>query len=1047
MVFAFRKRAGLCLCVFVLTTQHVTAQTVGGAILGVVRDPQGAVVGSTKVTLRNTDTGIARSLLTNDSGSYRATNLQPGPYEAIFESPGFSRGLRKDIVLNVGAEITIDFSLVIGNLAETVEVKAAVDAVDLASSTVNRTVEGAAIRELPLNGRDWTQLATLQPGIASMGRNGGIRSGNGVKLTVSGARPSENNYRLDGISLNDNANNTPGSILGTNLGVEAIREFSVVSNNYSAEYGRASGGVLNAVTRSGTNDLRGTLFYFHRNSAMDARNFFDPSVRPLFRRHQFGAAVGGPIIKNRTFWFANYETVREFLATTSIVNTLSANARAGRLGTGTVTVDPAVAKVLALMPLPNGPLLGNGDTGQFFSQIDKLASGSYFLGKIDHRASDKDSFSGSFFIDRGSADAPDASRTKRTRDESKRAAVTVEWTRMLSPGALNIVRAGFNRNVTNSGNIIKILNPLLEDSSLGFLPGYNIGAISVPGITFPGGGPGSLDVTRIAFNSFQVHENLVLNVGLHSLKLGFTSERMQYNYDLPNLTGGSYSFGTINDFIVNKPVSFGSLYPGSDTVRGLRQTMLAGYVQDDVRLKRNLSLNIGLRYEFLTVPTEVNGKIALLKNLTDPEVRVGGPVHDTNPTRFNFSPRVGLVWDPFGTSKTSIRVSGGIFDSLPLLWIYDTPLSRSMPYFLQGVTTAPPAGSFPSQAYPLLKVTNLRTAYVDTEPKRAYSPKWNFSIQRDLGGWFAEVGYTGSRGIHLPLVERNMNTVQPVETRTGWIIPADGKVLNPNFATINTTNTWNADSSYHGLQTSLKRTLGKAAQMNASYTWSKSIDNGSSTASTAATSGYSTAVGVTSPLFPALNRGLSDFDIRHNFVLSFVWETPTWNVLPALPRNLLRQWQFGAILRTQTGTPFSAVLNNDQAGSKTDTTGASLGQRPNLIVGPGCNTLTRSDPRNYIRTECLAFPAPNVLGNLGRNTLTAPGIQNVDFSLFKNLRFTERLAGQLRLELFNALNHTNFSAPNFVIFDRQGKVTASSGIITSTSTESRRIQLGMKINF
>ena len=551
MAFAFRKRAGLCLLAASLFLHQLAAQTVGGTILGVVRDPQGAVIATAKVTLRNIDTGITRSLLCNETGAYRATNLQPGPYEATFESPGFSRGLRKDIVLNVGAEVTIDFALTIGNIAETVEVNAAVGTVDLASATVNRTVEGLTIRELPLNGRDWTQLATLQPGIASMGRNGGIRAGNGVKLTVSGARPSENNYRLDGISLNDNANNTPGSILGTNLGVEAIREFSVVSNNYSAEYGRASGGVLNAVTRSGTNDLHGTLFYFHRNSALDARNFFDPSTRPLFRRHQFGAAAGGPVVKNKTFWFANYESVREFLATTSIVNTLSSNARLGRLGAGSVNVDPAVSKVLPLMPLPNGPLLGNGDTGQYISQIDKIASGYYLLGKIDHRASDKDSLTGSFFLDRGNANAPDASRTKRTRDESKRSAAILEWTRTINPSILNVARFGFSRNVTNSGNIIDILNPLLKDPSLGFLPGYNIGAISVPGITFPGGGPGSLDVTRIAFNSFQFHENLFINKGLHSIKLGFTSERMQYNYDLPNLTGGSFSFGTIS---VSSPI-------------------------------------------------------------------------------------------------------------------------------------------------------------------------------------------------------------------------------------------------------------------------------------------------------------------------------------------------------------------------------------------------------------------------------------------------------------------------------------------------------------
>src|SRR5262249_8158711 len=259
------------------------------------------------------------------------------------------------------------------------------------------------------------------------------------------------------------------------------------------------------------------------------------------------------------------------------------------------------------------------------------------------------------------------------------------------------------------------------------------------------------------FNSFQGHQDLYITRSAHAIKMGASIERMQYNCDIPNLNGGSFSFGSIPDFVRNRPSSFGALYPGSDTRRGLRQTLASGYIQDDYRLKKNFSVNIGLRYEFLTIPTEVNGKIALLHNLTDPTVKIGGPVHDSNPTTKNFSPRVGFVWDPFKDGKTSIRSSFGVFDSLPLLWLYDTPLTRSTPFFVQGVTTAPPAGSFPKQAFTLLQVTNLRTAYVDTNPGRSYSMKWNLDIQRQISGWVAEVGYTGARGIHLPQVERNMN--------------------------------------------------------------------------------------------------------------------------------------------------------------------------------------------------------------------------------------------------------------------------------------------------
>jgi hypothetical protein len=637
---------------------------------------------------------------------------------------------------------------------------------------------------------------------------------------------------------------------------------------------------------------------------------------------------------------------------------------------------------------------------------------------------------------------------KRSASKSRRQGGVLEYTRIISPTLLSVSRIGFSRRAMDSGRVVEVLNPLLADITLGFVPGLPIGATGVPGVSVPGGGPGADNEAFYNWTSYQIHENFYITKGIHSFKAGGTVERMHYNFDSPNRNGGDFGFGSISDFLINKPATFSALYPGSDTRRGLRQTLLAGYFQDDIRLRSNLAINVGLRYEFVTIPVEVNNKVALLHDLFDTEVIVGGPVHDSNPTKLSFSPRVGIVWDPFKDGKTSIRSSVGIFDSLPFLWLYDTPLTRSLPIFVQGVTFNPTIGSFPSRAFGEMDLGSLRTAYVEREPSRAYSGKWALSVQRDVFGWLAEVGYSGSRGIHLPLVERNMNTVLPVETDAGWVYPEGAQVLNPNFASINTTDTWNADSYYHGLQASVRKSLSSGLQLLSSYTWSKSIDTASSAGSSQATAAYESAVGVAHPLLPFLNRGLSDFDIRHNFVFSLVWELPFARSLTGVKRTVLDGWQLGSIYRGQTGTPISVSLNSDRAGSGADTRGASLGQRPNLVVGPGCETLTNpGNPDGYVKTECFSFPAPRILGNLGRNRLTGPGLSNLDFSVFKNVNFTERLTSQIRVEFFNALNRTNFGDPAEVIYDNQGRITANAGRITSTSTDARRIQVGLKLHF
>jgi hypothetical protein len=480
----------------------------------------------------------------------------------------------------------------------------------------------------------------------------------------------------------------------------------------------------------------------------------------------------------------------------------------------------------------------------------------------------------------------------------------------------------------------------------------------------------------------------------------------------------------------------------------MRQTLVGGYMQDDFRWTSKLSLNLGLRYEMMTIPVETNDKIAVLKNLTDPTVTIGQPVHDRNPTLRNFAPRLGIAWDPSGEQTTAVRAGLGMFDVLPFLYLYETPLNRSTPFFLQGVAVNPPAGSFPSGAYSMLGVQNLRTAWVDPAPPRAYRTQWNVDVQRRIGAWMAEIGYVGARGVNLPLVERNMNTVIPTKTEDGrWVFPsrATSTVLNPNFSAINTTVTWNADSNYHGLQTMLKRNLSHGLQTQAAYTWSKSIDTGSSISSVAAGTGYESAFAVVTPLLPELARGPSNYDVTHNFVGSFMWEIPYSSGLKGLSHTVAAGWQLSGVYRAQSGYPFTLALNGDRAGSKADTTGSGLGQPPDRIMSAECNTLTNpGNPNQYVKTQCFAFPADGVLGNLGRNALSSPGLAVLDLVLVKSQRMGATTA-QFRIEVFNALNRANFATPNTTIFDDRGNLTANVGVITTTRTSARQMQLGLKL--
>src|SRR6202158_197966 len=465
-----RLKHSICVCiaarvvlVFVLGlffTANAGAQVVGGTIQGTVTDPNGNAIPDAQVEIVNTATQIVTSLKSNADGFYSAPNLLPGEYKITATRTGFSK-IEAEVTLTVGAQRVVNLAMHIGTVAETIKVTTEAPDVELASSEISNVVNATTIRELPLNGRDWTQLATLEPGISKIRTQPGVGQGDrgqrgfGTQMTVNGGRPAQNNYRLDGISVNDYSNSAPGSVLGADLGSDAVAEFSVLSSNYPAEYGRSSGGVINAITRSGTNGFHGSVYEFIRNSALDASNFFD-APKPPFKRNQFGATAGGPILKDRTFIFGNYEGLRQSLGVTQSSTVPTQDARAGHLKDQDVIVDSLVIPYLPIWPLPNAGILqdscrtdGSGicELGTFKLSGQQITPENYFTTRIDHKFSTNDALYGTYMHDSANITQPDELGIKVTGYTTGRQLVTLEENHIFNPQVVNAVRVGYSRVV------------------------------------------------------------------------------------------------------------------------------------------------------------------------------------------------------------------------------------------------------------------------------------------------------------------------------------------------------------------------------------------------------------------------------------------------------------------------------------------------------------------------------------------------------------------------------------------------------------------------
>ncbi|HEV2522431.1 MAG TPA: TonB-dependent receptor [Candidatus Acidoferrales bacterium] len=1152
----------LVLVLSMAVARRANAQVAGATLTGTVTDTSGAILPNAQVTITDVATGVTRIVTSNAAGLYIAPNLLPGTYEVKVAATGFKTQLQKGITLTVGAEQLLDITMQVGQMSQTVEVTTEAPTVELTSSELGATVSSTTVRELPLNGRSWTDLAALQPGVvgATSHPKVDVNRGYGGQLSISGARPQQNNYRLDGISINDYSNGGPGSVLGQNLGVEAIQEFSVLTSNYSAEYGKTSGGVVNAISRSGTNQFHGSVYEFLRNSALDADNFFDNAnglPKPPFRRNQFGVSAGGPIRKDHTFIFGDYEGIRQSQGTTQSSGVPSANARLGILtggtpldptapcalagshnltatlpttdpnyGKATTCVDDKVARYMPFFNLPNTPTTGN--VGQYVFPRQQVVSENYYTARVDEKISEKDSLFGSYVYDYAPLTEPDILNNILVQSITKRQIAAFEENHVFSAAIGNSFRLGYNRDHADAGENIKAINPAAAVSTGQWAPGYAPPRVISSGLnTVPGLSPPAF---TYVWDAYQVYDDAFVTKGLHTLKFGVGVERDHLNET--TTTGdflGTFRFGAINNFLQNKPGSVVGSIPGLVTPRYMRLTIAGAYVQDDWRFRPNLTLNLGLRYEMATVIKEKYGKLTNLPTL-DAQLPTCGTLatgcgsvgpYFSNPTLNNFEPRLGFAWDPFKTGKTAVRGGFGMFDVLPMLYTTVTLNGRGAPFF-QLASPAPgtslPQGSFPDGALPFILNTAQQTGksapveygFIEHHPHRNYVMQWNLNVQHQITpSLTAMVGYVGSHGVHQAFRADDGNIVLPtLNSATGrylWPkVDVLGNIWDPtNMCTQTDPNgsdpsicappqlvnsnsnvggirylSWPGSSSYNALQVGIKEQMSHGVQIQGSFTWGKSMDNNSGVI---AGDTFGNGIGSLTWFDLKLSRAVSDYNVPRVLVVNASWVLPTNKSIPPALGWVVNGWELGGILKVADGPPFTATFGT-AGGDPLGIASTDPWAYPDRLGGAGCSSLANpGNPNQYIKTQCFSVPtAPNAAfwnancdpappslggtvdpnslqcfnlrGNAGRNIIQGPGLVNLDFSAFKNnpiRRISETFNVQFRAEIFNIINHANFSLPiepdNTDVFDNTGAPTGTEGLITTTSTDSRQIQFALKV--
>ncbi|MBI4445323.1 MAG: TonB-dependent receptor [Acidobacteria bacterium] len=1019
------------------------AQLPTATLVGTVKDETAGVLPGVTITITNEETGLNRTALTDDSGSYRAPALPVGRYEVRAELSGFKSVIRH-VTLSVGDAAVVDFVLPVGEVSERVEVTGEAPLINTTSSSLGGLVDDQKVADLPLNGRNFVDLAFLQPAVHEH-RNMNLVSGmSGTWFTSNGAPLRSNAIMLDGANMVNLWGANSASITGSTLGVEGIREFRVVTNAFSAEYGMAMGSQISIVSKSGSNEFHGSLFEFHRNSALDARNFFDrktasnPRRLPVFIRNNFGVSVGGPIVKDKTFFHGAYEGLRERLGVTRISNTIPNSARVD--GGLVPTVNPIVKPLLTLFPEPNLP------NNQMTFPFTQPTTEDYFQLRIDHTYSSNDSIFGRYTFD-------DAEQTKprdypRFVDQlaSRAQYATISETHVFSPAVLNTVRLSYSRTFLAADSISGIRGPQFS-----LMPGQDIGNLVIGGVT-PGLGlgPDPVNPTRVKQNVFTFSDDVFWTRGSHSVKFGTLINHYQQYMETNLVAKGFVIFPNLPAFLQGIPAAYQANTPGSLQIRTYHYNTYGFYIHDDWKTRSNFTLNLGLRYEFMTVPEEQQGRGAALRNIrTDKDMTLGKPFE--NPSLKNFSPRFGFAWDPTGTGKTAVRGAfaltydvGNLGSGLLVVGIAQPPFSS------RSQVAGPAARNFtlPLTFPPGSVGTAIRT--IDFNVEQPHMLTYNLTIEQALPlDTRLSVAYAGSRGINLVQIPEGNPTVPQIrpDGRKFWTGLEPRR--NPNWASI-TLLTAGGNSWYNSLQVGLEKRLSHGLQFQSSYTWSKLIDEPQGQLTNENTTVLSFG---TDPDDRRVDRAVAAWDITHNWRFNTIYRLPS----PAsngFAGGLLRGWWISGIVTVSTGYPFTPSLQTDR--SRAFVLGGQLDlTRPNRVPGREADDIILGSPDRYFDPTAFTLQEFGFLGNAGRNILRGPGFANVDFSVAKDtpLPFLgEEGKLEFRAEFFNIFNRANFGPPDRRVFGGASPTTneaplPTAGRIFTTASTSRQIQLALKILF
>ena len=1029
------------LLTFPLTGWAQTTATLAGRVL----DASGGVLPGATVTARQVETGLVRVATADEGGRYTLTTLPVGAYEIRVELEGFRPLQRQGVSLTVTEIVVVNFTLQVGGVDEVVTVTAGSGVVNTRSGELSYLVAGRAIEELPLNGRNYTDLALLQPSVVAYPhRDGGSVVAHGLGMSVNGQDPRSNVYLLDGTLLNDMTNGPAGSAAGTALGMETVQEFRVETNAYNAEFGRSSGAQINVLTKSGTNLLRGSAYEFHRNDRMDAKNYFDVE-KPPFTRNQFGGAAGGPVRQDRLFYFVGVEALRENLGRTITSNVPDDNARLGLLPDPArpgqwldVGVHPGVAPYLAEYPRANGAVLGGGTALHRF-QFDQELDQYFLQGRVDYHPSPGTQLFARYTFDdaeqRLPTDYPQFPRSFVSRNQF----FTGELRRVWSPRLLGTFRVGISRTRVGQDVEVATATPLQP-----FVPGRAfVGNIDVGGLN-RFGTQSSVDV-RFLQHVFSLQQDATYARGRHVVKFGGLAERYLQDMVNPTFSLGTYSFANLRAFLENRPTSFIGLRPDGQFDRYWRFWLMGAYVQHEMQATSRLSLNAGLRYEFTTMPGDINGRDSALLNLSD-TAPATGRLFDS-PGYTNLSPRLGVAWNVDGEGRTAIRGGYGLYFN-----------TNSYQNLIVTVTNPPatprvvfPNPTFPNPPFARASGNSIRPIQWDYRTPRVHV--WNVNVQRELpGALAATLGVAGSRGKHL-LRSNDVNTAIPVTGADGQpFFPAGTPRQNPAWTTIELKSS-DGDSWYRAFIVELRRRWTGGLMFQSSYTWSTSEDT------TQASTFFSDATNGTTSAFPEFipgyNKGLSDFHAKHNWVLSASWDLPFGRGLQGMSSALLAGWRLSGSRKVRSGSPLTVFVQNNRSRSLWQPSiGPGLGRdRPSYAPGFGPDNAVTGTPDQWFNPAAFVLQPAGTFGNTGRGDFIGPNLRTVDLSLVKDVRAPVLGAGgraEFRVEVFNLFNRANFGIPALTAFagvaDNEAPL-ASFGRVRNTITSARQAQLGVRVRF